>query len=176
MATHDTKTKVYLVDDSLTIRALMEMLISRDANLQICGTAANAEIALEEIETFFPDIVLLDLNLPGMDGLAFLDVLRDHWHATAVIIVSSAAKQGSAVCDLAFNRGAIACFDKSKMVQEADKLISLLEDVGDGTLSAHLHQSAAITLPPPPSNRDKSMPALMTRIDMLPLAAPGKLN
>lgn len=149
MVTERRKTQIYIVDDSLTIRAMMDMLIGRDEEIEICGMAADAETALEEIEQLMPDVVLLDLAFPGMDGLAFLDAIRGHWRAMQVIIVSSSAKHGAAACDLAFNRGAIACFDKSKLMTEWREFLELIEEAGAGHGLLTIHDDDAVTLPGP---------------------------
>jgi chemotaxis response regulator CheB len=141
------KTKVYIVDDSLTIRAMMETLIARQTDMDVCGIAADAETALRDIPYYLPDIILLDLNLPGMDGLAFLEEISGHWHHMDVIVVSSAAKQGAPVCDEAFARGAIACFDKARVIASSRELIELLHEVRDGKIYPARHLGNAVTLP-----------------------------
>ncbi len=82
------KTHIYLVDHSLTIRATLEALVAGDRTYKICGMAADAETALAEIDYAQTDMVLVELDLPGMDGLAFLDAIRRHWKPMQVIVVS----------------------------------------------------------------------------------------
>jgi two-component system chemotaxis response regulator CheB len=101
MATQKPRTKVYVIDDSLTFRAMLDTLVSRDDDLEICGMAADAETALDDINGSQPKIILLDQTLPGMDSLAFLDALKDHWHGTNVIMISSSGENGIEVCHLA---------------------------------------------------------------------------
>lgn len=147
MTTQKEPTKVYIVDDSLTIRAMMDTLIAKDRHLEICGMAGDAETALEDIAWFMPEIILLDLALPGMDGLAFLDALRKQPLAPKVIIVSSSAKPATSICGKAFRKGAIACFDKAKLVANAKELIDLLDEVHEGEIHAARYSGRAITLP-----------------------------
>jgi two-component system chemotaxis response regulator CheB len=148
MANRKLKTQVYIVDDSLTIRAMMETLIARDEDLEICGMAANAETALEDIDYYLPDIILLDLALPGMDGLGFLEAIREHWHPMQVIVVSSSAKQGSDVCHKALSSGAIICFDKSKIIAKAREFLALVEQAASGEIDMEQNYSDAVTLQP----------------------------
>lgn len=140
-------SRVYIVDDSLTIRAMMDTLIAKDRHLEICGMAADAETALENIDYFLPDIILLDIALPGMDGLALLDAIRRHPHHMKVIIVSSSAKHATAICGQSFRKGAIACFDKSKLIVDAKEFIALLDEVSEGELHAQRYSDHAVTLP-----------------------------
>jgi two-component system chemotaxis response regulator CheB len=149
MVTKNNNTQVYIVDDSLTIRALTETLIERDEELEICGMAASAEAALDDIDYHLPDIILLDLALPGMDGLGFLAAIREHWHPMKVIVVSSAAKPGSDVCTKAMRLGAIACFDKSRIIAKARDFLRLLDEVASGTIGQEPPYSDAVTLPKP---------------------------
>jgi two-component system, chemotaxis family, protein-glutamate methylesterase/glutaminase len=62
-------TSVLIVDDSSTVRFLLIRLLQRDKHIRVCATAANGEAALSMLRTVRPDIVLLDLNMPGLDGM-----------------------------------------------------------------------------------------------------------
>jgi len=147
MAQEKKPSRVYIVDDSLTIRAMIDSLIARDRRLEICGMAADAETALENIDYFLPDIILLDIALPGMDGLAFLDAVHQHPHHMKVIIVSSSVKHATAICSTAFRKGALACFDKSRLIADAKEFIALLDEISEGELHAARYSDHAVTLP-----------------------------
>jgi chemotaxis response regulator CheB len=160
MAKNRKNIQVYIVDDSLTIRAMMETLIARDDNLDICGMAANAETALDDIDYYLPDIVLLDMALPGMDGLGFLEAIRDHWHHMHVIVVSSSAKQDADICRKALQRGAIACFDKSRIIAKAREFLRLVEEAATGSINYDPPYSDAVTLQPLESMMQASVVAI----------------
>jgi DNA-binding NarL/FixJ family response regulator len=64
----DMQIKVVIVDDDEEIRASLAALIRRSPNMRLIGDYANAEIALKEIPRHAPDVVLMDINLPGMKG------------------------------------------------------------------------------------------------------------
>jgi chemotaxis response regulator CheB len=144
-------TNVYIVDDSLTIRAMMQSLIEQDDTFEVCGLAADAEQALDDISSMQPEIILLDLALPSVDGLAFLDrvqeLIHDPWAAMKVIVVSSSAKHDAPICDDAFQRGAAACFDKARVCAQSEDFMSLLREVSQGTVYRAHHLSEAVTLP-----------------------------
>ncbi|MBO9576146.1 MAG: response regulator [Sphingobium sp.] len=140
------RTKVYVVDDSLTFRAMLDTLVSSDDDLEICGMAKDAETALEEIEWHQPDIVLLDQTLPGMDSLAFLDALQKQWHGTHVVMISLSGDQGMHVCQMALGKGALACFDKSRLIRSANEFITLMEEIRGGEIHPDWHDGKAVTL------------------------------
>jgi two-component system chemotaxis response regulator CheB len=63
------KIRVMIVEDSPVVRALLEYSIDRDPRLEVCATAANAEDAMQMLERVSPDVIAMDIRLPGMDGL-----------------------------------------------------------------------------------------------------------
>ena len=63
------KIRVMIVEDSAVVRALLEYSIGRDPRLEVCATAACAEDALELLDQLAPDVIAMDIRLPGMDGL-----------------------------------------------------------------------------------------------------------
>jgi two-component system, chemotaxis family, protein-glutamate methylesterase/glutaminase len=63
------KIRVMIVEDSPVVRALLEYSIARDPRLEVCATAGSAEDALRILERLSPDIIAMDIRLPGMDGL-----------------------------------------------------------------------------------------------------------
>ncbi len=140
------RTKVYVIDDSLTFRAMLDTLVSQDDDLEICGMATSAESALEDIEWHQPDIILLDQTLPGMDSLAFLDALKQQWHGTHVVMISLSGDQGMNVCRMALGKGAVACFDKGRLVRNANEFITLMDEIRDGEIHPDWHEGKAVTL------------------------------
>jgi chemotaxis response regulator CheB len=145
------RTKVYVVDDSLTFRAMMDTLVSRDDDFEICGMAADAETALNDIQTHQPDIILLDQTLPGMDSLSFIDQLKAQWaggHAQ-VVMISLSEDAGMHVCQTALDKGAIACFEKSRLIRSAHEFMTLLDEIREGDIHPDWHVGKAVTLAEP---------------------------
>lgn len=141
------KPKVYIVDDSLIFRAMLETMVSEDDAFEVVGVAARVDDALMELGWKLPDIILLDLNFrEGPSGLSFLEEIEGHWHSMHVIVVSGDARQGSDVCREAFRRGATACFDKGQVIRSARELIALMHDLNNFG-SANHRFSRAISLP-----------------------------
>jgi two-component system chemotaxis response regulator CheB len=91
-----TQIRVLVVDDSAALRKHLTDLIARDPALQVMGTAANGRLALASLATGQPDVVLLDIEMPEMDGLATLRVLRRAYPRLPVIMCSSLTHKGAA--------------------------------------------------------------------------------
>ncbi|WP_336962217.1 response regulator [Sphingobium aquiterrae] len=143
------KIKVLIVDDSLTIRAMFEELLERDPGFQVVGTAASAEEAMRLVHRMLPDVVALDIAMPGTGGMALLDQMRDFWHDTAFVMVSSSTTQDAPICKEAFDRGAFACFDKSYLIANKAKLVCLLKEAATGRVKRAGHRGDGTTLPTP---------------------------
>lgn len=141
--------KILIVDDSLTIRAMLEEILARPPHFEICGMAASGDEALEMVNRFLPDIILLDLRLPGLDGIGFLDAVHDFWHKMHVIVISSATAKDSEQCQEAFDHGAEACFNKARIVQASGELTALIDEIASEKVRRASHKGDAVTLPPP---------------------------
>jgi chemotaxis response regulator CheB len=117
---------ILIIDDSLTIRGILEQVLGADPDCRVVGVASDVEGARRLIKAEAPNIITLDLAMPGMDGMSFLDELSQHRHAP-VVVISSSTTAGDAVSKEAMARGAAACFDKARVVTEARRLLALLK-------------------------------------------------
>jgi len=100
------KIKVLLVDDSAVVREVLTAELARDPQLAIVGAAPDAFIARDKILKLAPDVILLDIEMPRMDGLTFLRRLM-HYRPLPVIIVSSLTKPGGRMALEAISAGAV---------------------------------------------------------------------
>ena len=98
--------RILIADDSAVMRSLLRAVVTSDAGLEVAGTAADGEAALGAIETLRPDLVLLDVEMPVMDGLATLRKLRAQGHRMPVIMCSSLTQRGAKVTIEALAQGA----------------------------------------------------------------------
>lgn len=105
------KTRVLVVDDSAVVRQIFTELISREPDLEVCGTAPDPYVARDKIVQERPDVITLDLEMPRMDGLTFLKRLM-HYYPLPVIIVSSLTQQGSRMALEALELGAVEVLAK----------------------------------------------------------------
>lgn len=82
------KIKVLLVDDHPVVRKGIVSCLANQENLQIVGEAANGDEALLKVRELAPDIVLMDINMPGKNGLEVTEILRKESPRTRVLILS----------------------------------------------------------------------------------------
>ena len=106
-----TKARVLVVDDSLTMRAFFGSIFDRAPGIEVVGTAANADEARRMIVQLRPNVMTLDVEMPGMNGLDYLEeVMRDR--PMPVIMLSSLTQKGAEASFQALERGALDCFPK----------------------------------------------------------------
>ena len=105
------RIKVLIVDDSALVRKILSQQLAQDPDIQVVGTAPDPYIARDKIVELKPDVVLLDIEMPRMDGLTFLEKLMRH-HPMPVIVVSSLAQAGGAVALRALELGALEVLAK----------------------------------------------------------------
>jgi len=91
------RTRILIVDDSAVMRSLLRSVVSADASLEVAGTAADGASALSSLAMMRPDLILLDVEMPVMDGLATLRELRRTGHKMPVIMCSSLTQRGAKV-------------------------------------------------------------------------------
>ncbi|HEU4958248.1 MAG TPA: chemotaxis-specific protein-glutamate methyltransferase CheB [Sphingomicrobium sp.] len=87
--------KLMIVDDSMVARAVLSRMIDADGNFEISGIAGTAEDAIEALGQVMVDIVLLDLEMPGVGGLKALPRILEAAKGAKVLIVSSLAEEGA---------------------------------------------------------------------------------
>jgi two-component system nitrate/nitrite response regulator NarL len=125
MTTEEAAT-ILLIDDHPMLRNGVKQLISMDPRLQVIAEASNGEQGVELAELHDPDLILLDLNMPGMNGLATLDRLRQTALSGRVVVFSVSNHEDDVVS--ALKRGADGY---------------LLKDMEPEELLKALHQAAA---------------------------------
>jgi len=98
--------KVLIVDDSALIREVLTRTLGRDGDIRVVGTAVDPIDAREKIKQLNPDVVTLDIEMPNMNGLAFLDKLM-RLHPLPVVMVSTLTHKGASETLLALELGAV---------------------------------------------------------------------
>jgi two-component system chemotaxis response regulator CheB len=100
------RIRVLIVDDSAVMRSLLRSVLLSDPGLEVAGTAADGASALEVLRLERPDLIVLDVEMPVMDGLVTLRELRARNHAMPVIMCSSLTQRGARVTIEALASGA----------------------------------------------------------------------
>ena len=98
--------KVLVVDDSALIREVLTRMLTRDEDIVVVGTANDPIEAREKIKILNPDVVTLDIEMPNMNGLQFLEKLM-RLRPTPVVMVSTLTKKGASETLLALELGAV---------------------------------------------------------------------
>lgn len=108
------KIRVLIVDDSAVVRQTLEEILDSDPRIEVMGTAADPFIAAEKIKKEVPDVITLDIEMPRMDGLTFLQKIMSQ-HPIPVVICSSLTGGSSESAIRAMESGAIEIITKPRM-------------------------------------------------------------
>jgi two-component system, chemotaxis family, protein-glutamate methylesterase/glutaminase len=100
------KVRVLIVDDSAMIRKVLSLGLSNDPGIEVVGTAADGEQALEMVGTLAPDVITLDIEMPRSDGVTFLRRMMPQWRVPTVVI-SGVTSEGADVTLQALEAGAV---------------------------------------------------------------------
>jgi two-component system, chemotaxis family, protein-glutamate methylesterase/glutaminase len=123
-----SKIRVLVVDDSALMRKLLTDILSADPAIEVVGTATDAMMAWQKIQALHPDAITLDVEMPKMDGLTFLEKLM-RARPTPVVMISTLTERGAQTTLRALELGAVDFVAKPKI------------DVSQGTV--HLAQQIA---------------------------------
>ena len=113
------KIRVLLADDSVVVRRMVTDALSADPQIQIVGAAANGKIALAKIPQVNPEIVILDVEMPEMDGLVTLEHIRKTYPSLPVIMYSTLTQRGAEATLDALAKGATDYVTKPSNVGSA---------------------------------------------------------
>ncbi|PKM93950.1 MAG: chemotaxis response regulator protein-glutamate methylesterase [Firmicutes bacterium HGW-Firmicutes-1] len=121
------KIKVLIVDDSAFVRSVFLEKLSQDSEIEVVGAAEDAYIAKDMIRDLDPEIILLDIEMPRMNGLTFLErIMRTT--PKKVIIVSSLAEQGGEIALKALELGALEVIAKPGEAYSVEEMVDQLID------------------------------------------------
>lgn len=143
---------VLVVDDSVVVRRLVTDVLNEDVDIQVVGTAPNGQIALAKIPQLNPDVISLDVEMPVMDGLETLRVLRTTYPEIPVIMFSTLTERGATATLEALELGAADYVTKpanvgsvqASMASVREQLVPRIK-----ALHAHSRRGRAVRQPLP---------------------------
>ena len=150
------RIRVVIVDDSRMIRDVLAEILNDQPDIEVVGAAADAFEARDMIKRLLPDVITLDVEMPKMNGLEFLDKLM-RARPTPVVMISAATERGSEVTFRALELGAVDFVTKPKLNEQApDDYGQMIADKIRAAKSARLKaprrsdevHAAEMTMPP----------------------------
>ncbi len=149
------KTRVVIVDDSALIRGVMREIIMSQPDMEVVGVAPDPIIARDMIRQLNPDVITLDVEMPKMDGLDFLERLM-RLRPIPVVMVSSLTEKGSEITMRALELGAVDFVTKPKVsiqsgMREYTEMIA--EKIRTAARAKVRLQARGASAPPPPPIR-----------------------
>ncbi len=117
--------RILVVDDSEVVRRGVAGILSARSDCEICGVARSGEEAMEKAPTLAPNLILLDISMPGMNGLEAARRLRDKLPETRILLMSQ--HDPDRVLPRAIEAGANGCIDKTRLAADLTCAIESLD-------------------------------------------------
>lgn len=134
-----SKIKVMLVDDSAVVRGLISRMLSADPGIEVVSSVHDGSVAVKALDSIRPDIMLLDIEMPIMDGLTAIPLLLEKQPHLKIIMCSTLTVENGAQTMKAFSLGAADCIAKPTSSGEINKpdafgaqLIHKIKAIGEG--------------------------------------------
>ena len=125
------KTRVFVIDDSAVVRQVVSQVLNAEPDIEVIGVAADPIFAQEKMNKQWPDVIVLDVEMPRMDGITFLRQIMAQ-RPTLVVICSSLTAKGAETTLQALAAGAVGIICKPNIgVRRA-----LLEDCASDLVEA----------------------------------------
>ena len=124
------KIKVIVVDDSAVVRQVNRETLARESDIEVLAACPDPVAALEKMRVQWPDVIVTDIEMPRMDGIAFLKKVMAE-RPTPVVVCSSLTEEGAATTMEALAAGALSIITKPKLGVK-----QFLQDAGDDLVTA----------------------------------------
>ena len=162
------KLKVLVIDDSALIRSVMKEIINREKDMECVGAAPDPLVAREMIKELNPDVLTLDVEMPKMDGLDFLERLM-RLRPMPVVMVSTLTERGSDITFRALELGAVDFVSKPKMdiARGMEEYAAEITDKIRAAAQSHVHAKKGVA--PTMVVQEK-----LSADAILPSSAPGR--
>lgn len=144
------RVRVLIVDDSVVVRKVLTDALSADPGLEVVGAAANGSIGLQKIPQVNPDVVILDVEMPELDGVETVRRIRAGWPSLPVIMCSALTERGADTTLRALANGASDYVTKPSQLGTRDPhALSFFKAELVAKVKA-LTSTASLPAPPPP--------------------------
>jgi two-component system chemotaxis response regulator CheB len=143
--------QVLIVDDSSLMRQLLTEILSSDPDLEVVGTAGDPYVAREKIKALNPDVLTLDIEMPRMDGLTFLEKLM-RGHPMPVVMISSLTERGAETTLRALSLGAVDYISKPRLDVSNGTVEQARDIIAKVKAAAQVKVRVAAKLPPSPAH------------------------
>jgi two-component system, chemotaxis family, protein-glutamate methylesterase/glutaminase len=171
--------RVLVVDDAAVVRRQVSLLLGEDPGLHVVATAPNGRIALTKVEQFQPDVVLLDLEMPELDGLETLKVLRQRAPELPVVMFSALTERAGVLTLEALALGARDYVTKPTTAGGLNITVEAVRDELVRKLKALHVRPAQAPAAQPPTSRPLPRPQGPARVEVIVIGAstggPGAL-
>jgi two-component system chemotaxis response regulator CheB len=161
---HGFPARVLIVDDSVVARSVIGRMIDATRRFMVAGAVSDAHAARAYLDSHDVDIILLDIEMPGIDGLTALPDLLEAGKGAKVLIVSSSADDGAAATIQALALGAADTLVKPGIGAFGGRFAEVLEDKLSRLLEAHADH-------PAPTYAVSALPALYDDFDVVAIGA-----
>jgi two-component system chemotaxis response regulator CheB len=158
------RIKVMVVDDSAVVRQVIQGILEGEPDIEVLGAASDPLFALDKMARNWPDVIILDIEMPRMDGLTFLRKLMSE-RPTAVVICSSLTEKGTETALQAMAAGAVEVITKPRsglkdfLQQAAAELLSAVRGAAKANLRVLQARPRPAVAPPPRCTADVILPA-----------------
>lgn len=158
---------VMIIDDSAVVRQVLADIISKTPGLRLLGAAPDPLYALEKMQREWPDVIVLDVEMPRMDGITFLRKIMDE-HPTPVVLCSTLTEKGADTTMQAMAAGAVEIIVKPKLA-----LKRFLEESSAGLVNAikAAAQARVGRVRTAPATPGRAIPPKLTADAIIPAAA-----
>jgi two-component system chemotaxis response regulator CheB len=155
--------QVLIVDDSAVVRQVLTGLLGQAAGIQVLHAAADPLLAMERMKQQWPDVILLDVEMPRMDGITFLRKIMAE-RPTPVVICSTLTEKGAKTTMEALAAGAVSIVTKPRLGlkqflnETADELVSAVRAAARANVRRLARQPAVLAPPPGKHTADAILP------------------
>jgi len=147
------KTRVFIVDDSAVVRKVLTEKIAKSSDIEVIGSASDPIFAMDKMMKDWPDVVILDVEMPRMDGITFLKKIMAQ-RPTPVIICSTLTEKGAETTIQALSAGAVSIVTKPKaglkdfLEDDANDIVNVIKVAAKANLKRLVHSEPVAKIQP----------------------------